>query len=77
MQFILPNLGYYLSRGQTSGDTNIAVLIKQEVFCRRNTKTSLAQILCMVIYVLVKVVVDGVTNIYYTVIVAYKTLIIW
>ena len=76
MQFILPNLGYYLSRGQTSGDTNIAVLIKRsaEDILRH---PCMAQILCMVIYVLVKVVVDGVTNIYYTVIVTYKTLIIW
>ena len=45
VQFLLPNLGHYFSGGQTSGGTNVTVLTKQEVFCRIDAKTSMAQIL--------------------------------
>ena len=45
LQFLLPNLGHYLSRGQKSGEANVAVLIKQEVFCGRDAMTFMVQIL--------------------------------
>ena len=57
VQFLLPNLGHYLSRGKKSCDTNVAVFTEQEVLCRRDAKTSLAQgeFDITIIYVVVEV----------------------
>ena len=42
---VSPSHSEALSQHQKSGEVDVAVLIKQEVFCRIDTKTSLAQIL--------------------------------